>query len=415
MLSSRVPRDYTPNPLAALLEEKRAAGRPIVDLTDTNPTRAGLPTLSAEARAALADAEGARYEPDPRGRREAREAIAAYYAARGTGAAAIDPARIFLTASTSEAYAHLFRLLCDPQDEVAVPRPSYPLLAPLARLEQVRLREYRLAYDRRWALDLDSLEAAIGPRTRAVIVIEPNNPTGSCFSSTERAAVESICAARGITIIADEVFGDVPWPPRREPLPSWTDGRRVPTFVLSGISKLCGLPQLKLGWIAACGPEGALGEALNGLEWIADLFLSVGTPVQIALPKLLEGRTAYQAALRERIDANLAILRRPSGPRAAGARVAGPRAAAGDEPFTLLEGEGGLSAVLRFGPRGSGAGTESVAEWALRSSDVLLHPGHFYDLPREDDAVVSLLTAPEIMTEAIVRIRDGWGKSQTVD
>ena len=211
MLSSRVPRDYTPNPLAALLEEKRAAGRPILDLTDTNPTRAGLPALSAEGRAALAGAEGARYEPDPRGRREAREAIAAYYAGRGAGAVAIDPARIFLTSSTSEAYAHLFRLLCDTEDEVAVPRPSYPLLAPLARLECARLREYRLAYnDGRWALDLDSLEAAIGPRTRAVVVIEPNNPTGSCLSPMERAAVESICVDRGITIISDEVFGDVP-------------------------------------------------------------------------------------------------------------------------------------------------------------------------------------------------------------
>ena len=391
MLSSRVPRDYTPNPLAALLEEKRAAGRPILDLTDTNPTRAGLPTLSAEGRAALAGAEGARYEPDPRGRREAREAIAAYYAGRGASAVSIDPARIFLTSSTSEAYAHLFRLLCDPEDEVAVPRPSYPLLAPLARLEYARLREYRLAYDDgRWALDLDSLEAAIGPRTRAVVVIEPNNPTGSCLSPAERASVESLCVDRGITIISDEVFGDVPWPPRREPLPSWGGERRVPTFVLGGISKLCGLPQMKLGWIAACGPKGVLREALNGLEWIADLFLSVGTPVQIALPQLLEERTAYQAALRERIGANLAILSQSR------------------EPFTLLGGEGGLSAVLRFEPRGGAAETEGVAEWALRSREVLLHPGHFYDMPREDDAVVSLLTPPAVTTEAIARIRDGW-------
>jgi len=154
---------------------------------------------------------------------------------------------------------------------------------------------------------------------------------------------------------------------------------------------------MKLGWIAACGPEGALKEALNGLEWIADLFLSVGTPVQIALPKLLEGRTAYQAALRERIGANLSILTRSR------------------EPFTLLEGEGGLSAVLRFEARGGAAKTEGVAEWALRSREVLLHPGHFYDLPREDDAVVSLLTPPAVMTEAVARIRDGWGESQTVD
>jgi len=410
MLSSRVPRDYAPNPLAIVLQEKRAAGRPVLDLTGANPTLVGLPTLSAEALAALADAEGARYDPDPRGRREAREAVASYYAGRGAGAAAIDPARIFLTASTSEAYAHLFRLLCDPQDEVLVPRPSYPLLAPLARLEGARLREYRLAYDGRWTLDLDSLEAAIGPRTRAVVLIEPNNPTGSCLSHAERAAVESICSERGITIISDEVFGDFPWPPRVEVLPSWNDARRVPTFVLNGISKLCGLPQMKLGWIAACGPEGSLKEALNGLEWIADLFLSVGTPVQIALPRLLERRAGFQSAVRERIDANLAIVR-----RSAAARGAGSFAAGGEAPFSVLESEGGWSAVLRFEPRGGAAGTESVAEWALKGQDVLVHPGHFYDLPGEDDVVVSLLTPPALMAEAIVRIRDGWRRTQAVE
>jgi alanine-synthesizing transaminase len=409
MLSSRVPHDYAPNPLAVLLEEKRAGGQAILDLISTNPTRAGLPVLSAASLAALADAECARYDPDPRGRREAREAVASYYAARGAGTAAIDPGRIFLTASTSEAYAHLFRLLCDPQDEVLVPTPSYPLLAPLARLEQTHLREYRLAYDGRWTLDLDSLEAAIGPRTRAVVVVEPNNPTGSALSPAERVSVESICAERGITIISDEVFGDFPWPPRTEVFPSWSDARHVPTFVLGGISKLCGLPQMKVGWIAACGPEEALRKVLDGLEWIADLFLSVGTPVQIALSKLLEGRGPYQTAVRERIDANLAILR-----QLAGGRPAGSRAGADGAPFVLVEGQGGLSAVLRFQPRGGGTEPESVAEWALKSQDVLLHPGHFYDLPGEDDVVVSLLTAPAIMGKAIARIRDGWVKTQAV-
>jgi alanine-synthesizing transaminase len=400
VLSSRVPRDYTPNRLATLLEEKRANGRNVVDLTAANPTQAGLPTLSAQALSALADAESARYEPDPRGRRTAREAVASYYAARGPGAASIDPARIFLTASTSEAYAHLFRLLCDPDDEVLTPRPSYPLLAPLARLEQTRLREYRLAYDGRWTIDLGSLEAAIGPRTRALVVVEPNNPTGSCLSQEERAEVESICADRGITIVSDEVFGDFPWPPRAAVLPSWIGPRRVPTFVLGGISKLCGLPQMKLGWIAACGPEGAMRETLHGLEWIADLFLSVGTPVQIALPKLLDGRAAYQSAVRARVEENLAILRRPRKAEGAGDSASGAVA------FSLLEGEGGLSAVLRFEPR-PGEGGEGIAEWALRTRDVLVHPGHFYDLPMEDDVVVSLLTPPALMREAIGRVRDG--------
>ena len=393
MLSSRVPRDYTPNPLAVLLEAKRAAGRAILDLTGTNPTRAGLPTLDAETLAALSDRESARYDPDPRGRIEARRAIAAYYATRCAGASAIDPDRIFLTSSTSEAYAHLFRLLCDPEDEIVVPRPSYPLLGPLAQIEHVRLRDYRLAYDRRWTLDLDSLEAALGPRTRAVVVVEPNNPTGSRLAATERAAVESICAERGIAVIADEVFGDFPWPPRTEPIPSWHNGPRALTFVLGGISKLCGLPQMKLGWIAASGPEAELSEALHGLEWIADLFLSVGAPVQVALPRFLEDRAAFHAAVRDRIGANLALLRTGPGAKAR---------------YTVLDGEGGWSAILRFEPRG--VGQEGVAEWALRSHDVLLHPGHFYDLPREDDVVISLLTEPATVKEAIARIHDGWGE-----
>jgi alanine-synthesizing transaminase len=275
------------------------------------------------------------------------------------------------------------------------PRPSYPLLEPLARIEHVRLRDYRLTYDGRWALDLESLEAALGPRTRAVVVVEPNNPTGSRFTATERVAVESICADRGIAIISDEVFGDFPWPPRTEPLPGWNNGLPVPTFVLGGISKLCGLPQMKLGWIAACGPEAALRDSLHGLEWIADLFLSVGAPVQVALPRLLEDRVGFHAAVRSRMEATLTVL----------------RGRAGRSAFTLLEGEGGWSAILRFADRD--AEQENVAEWALRSHDVLLHPGHYYDLPREDDAVISLLTEPAIVKEAIGRL-GGWGHSGPV-
>jgi len=389
MLSSRVPHDYALNPLAILLQERRSAGRAVLDLTVTNPTQVGLPTLSPGALGALADVRGARYEPDPRGRAGAREAVAAYYAERGGGGSAIDASRVFLTTSTSEAYAHLFRLLCDPGDEILVPRPSYPLLEPLARLVHAELRDYRLTYDARWRLDLDSLEASIGPRTRAVVVIEPNNPTGSRLSPEERSHVESLCAERGLAIVSDEVFGDFPWPPRADGLPSWIHARATPTFVLGGISKLCGLPQMKLGWIAGNHPE-----AMEKLEWIADTYLSVSTPVQIALPKFLEGRAAFQSAARERIGANLAIL------RGAGA------------PYALLEGEGGWSAVLRFEAHGGGPVREGVAEWALRTSDVLLHPGHFYGLPRDDDVVASLLTEPALMKEAVARIRDGWGENQ---
>lgn len=398
-LSTRVPRDYALNPLAALRERKRRDGAALLDLTGTNPTQAGLPTLPARVLGALAGPDSARYDPDPKGSAKAREAIAAYVATRGSGAEAIDPSHLVLTSSTSEGYAHLFRLLCDSGDEVLVPRPSYPLLEPLARLEDVRLREYRLAFDGRWRLDLDSLEAAIGPRSRAIVVIEPNNPTGSCLTPPEREAVESICEDRRLAIISDEVFGDFPWPPETEPLPTWSGARRVPTFILNGISKLCGLPQMKVAWIAVRGPDAAAREALQGLEWIADLFLSVGAPAQAALPKFFEWRAEFQTAVRRRIGENLAILDQATRP---------------DAPFTLLAAEGGWSAVLRFSPR-SGEGRRSVAEWALEQHDVLLHPGEYYELPCEDDVVVSLLTQPAVITEALGRICDGWGRNPRVE
>lgn len=400
-LSSRVPRDYAPNSLQSILTRKRREGVRILDLTRTNPTRAGLPGPSPRQLALLSDPGVAFYDPDPRGSVAAREAIASYCESRGGGvrSGAVDPSRIVLTASTSEAYAHLFRLLCEPGDEVLVPRPSYPLLEPLARLESVRLREYRLAYGDRWALDLDSLEALLQPRTRAIVLVEPNNPTGTCLAQAEREWVESLCEERRIAIIADEVFGDFPWTPALVPLPSWIGRRRALTFVLNGISKLCGLPQMKVGWIVVAGPGDLAREALLGLEWIADLYLSVGTPAQLALPRFLEERAPYLAAVSGRIAANLAAL-----------ASAAPRAG-----FALLAAEGGWSAVLRFSPRDAGAGAMNPAEWALESRDVLLHPAEFYELPCEEDAVVSLLTEPEVLAEAMSRIRDGWSRNPPVD
>ncbi|HXL14975.1 MAG TPA: pyridoxal phosphate-dependent aminotransferase, partial [Methylomirabilota bacterium] len=251
---------------------------------------------------ALADARGATYEPHPRGSPAAREAIARYCTERAGGLsppAGTDPDDLVLVSSTSEAYAHLFRLLCEPGDEVLVPRPSYPLFEPLATLEDVRVEHYRLAYHQGWRLDLDSVEGALSPRTRAIVVVQPNNPTGSCLSPGEMAAVESLCAERGIAIISDEVFGDFPWAPSAGPLPTLLGERHALTFVLSGLSKLCGMPQLKLAWIALAGPGPTRRDALRGLEWIADLFLSVSTPVQLALPKLLPARRPFQAAVQE--------------------------------------------------------------------------------------------------------------------
>jgi alanine-synthesizing transaminase len=386
MSNRRIPSEFTPNEITALLERKRRAGDRILDLTESNPTRVGLGGAGPAELSALADAGGAKYEPHPRGAPAAREAIARYYAERGTtGGLVISPDDLVLVASTSEAYAHLFRLLHEPGDEILVPRPSYPLFEPLAALEDVRVEHYRLAYHEGWRLDLDSVEAALSPRTRAIVIVQPNNPTGSCFSPGETAAVESLCAERGIAIISDEVFGDFPWTPSAAPLPTLLGERRALTFVLSGLSKLCGMPQLKLAWIALAGPAPAKCEALRGLEWIADLFLSVSTPVQLALPKLLEARRPFQATVRARLERNLARLR------------AAPRAGAAFQP---LEGEGGWSAVLSMPAR-----IGDVAMEALAKHDVLLHPGHFFDAPQENYAVASLLPDHAVFDEAVSRLQ----------
>lgn len=388
MTSQRVPRDLRPNRLARLLDEKRAAGRDLLDLTITDPLRAGVP---APAVAATAD-PGADYVPDPRGLRAAREAAAGYLG--GRAGFDLDADRVFLTSSTSEAYAHLFRLLCDPGDEVLVPRPSYPLIEPIAGIESVGVHAYRLVFDGVWRLDADSLEASLTDRTRAVVVVEPNNPTGSRLAPEEFALVEERCREHGLALIVDEVFGDIAWPPRQGPLPSRLGERAVPTFVLGGISKPCGLPHWKLGWIAACGPEARLSPLLSGLEWILDLFLSVSATVQAALPALLETRHAYQAALRARLAESLAAIEETA-ERHPGA-------------LAPLGGGAGLATVLRVRhPSGGPAPGEELAEWALAERDVYLHPAHFYDLPREDLVVASLLTPGAWMREGLERILEG--------
>jgi alanine-synthesizing transaminase len=384
MISRRVPHDLEPNAWARFLEQCRSADTRLIDLSETNPTRVGLGGAGPEELAALARAEGARYEPDARGSRAARAAVAGYYADRG---AAVPPDDIVLTASTSESYAHLFRLLADPGGVFLVPSPSYPLFEPLAALEGVDLRPYRLAYDGAWHLDRQSLEEAFAGDVRGAIVVQPNHPTGSCLDRDERALLEALCERHGAAIIADEVFGDFPRPGRAAPLPSLVGEARVPTFVLSGLSKVCGMPQMKLGWIVAGGPGAARHEALRGLEWIADLFLSVSTPVQVALPTLLAARGAFQGRMRERLAANLArldglIARRPE--------------------LSVLAAEGGWGAVLRV-PR-----LRSEEEWALGllARGVIVHPGHFYDIAGEGYLVLSLIPEPDRFAAGLARIEE---------
>ena len=384
MLSRRVPHDLEPNAWARLLEERRAEGAALLDLTETNPTCVGLGGAGPAELAALARAEGTRYEPDPRGRPAAREAVAGYYLERG---AAVPPGDIVLTASTSESYTHLFRLLADPGGGFLVPSPSYPLFEPLAALEGVSLRPYRLAYDGAWHLDAQSLEEAFADDVRGAVVVQPNHPTGSCLDESERVLLETLCERHGAAIIADEVFLDFPRPGRGAPPESLAGEARVPTFVLSGLSKVCGMPQLKLGWIVVGGSGAAREEALRGLEWIADLFLSVSTPVQVALPELLAAGAAFRRRARERSAANLArldglVTRRPE--------------------LGVLAAQGGWAAVLRV-PR-----LHSEEEWALGllARDVVVHPGHFYDFSGEGYLVLSLLPESERFAAGLARIEE---------
>jgi alanine-synthesizing transaminase len=384
MISRRVPHDLEPNAWARFLEQCRSGETRLLDLSETNPTRVGLGGAGAEELAALARAEGARYEPDARGSGAARTAVAGYYADRG---AVVSPDHIVLTASTSESYTHLFRLLADPGGVFLVPSPSYPLFEPLAALEGVNLRPYRLAYDGAWHLDRHSLEEAFVGDVRGAIVVQPNHPTGSCLDGEERALLEALCERHGAAIIADEVFGDFPRPGRVAPLPSLVGEARVPTFVLSGLSKVCGMPQMKLGWIVAAGPGAARDEALRGLEWIADLFLSVSTPVQVALPTLLAARGTFQRRMRERVAVNLArleglIAHRPE--------------------LGVLAAEGGWATVLRV-PH-----VRSEEEWALGllARGVIVHPGHFYDIAGEGYLVLSLIPEPDRFAAGLARIEE---------
>ena len=377
VFSSRLKWDSHPNPLAALLSEKRKAGAAVLDLTESNPTHAGFAYPENEILAALTDPSAMRYDPDPRGLGSAREAVSHYYAERGVE---VPASRIVLTASTSEAYSYLFKLLADPGDEILVPRPSYPLFEYLAALESVEVRQYALRYDGAWHIDFGELERLITPRTRAIVVVNPNNPTGSYLKRGEWEQLQAL----SVPVLSDEVFADFAFSPDPQRMTTLAGASRTLTFSMSGLSKVAGLPQMKLGWIVAGGPGHAA--ALEGLEWIADTFLSVSTPVQVALPRLLAAGVPLQRQILERTRANLARLRSATG---------------AGSPFRALDAEGGWYAVLQV-PR-----TLGEEEWTLdllAQRDVLVQPGFFYDFEVEAFLVLSLLTPPEVFAEGARRI-----------
>ena len=386
MFSARTHWDLSENEFAAGTRTLREQGREVLDLTLSNPTHCGF-RYPADLLAPLSETEALIYEPDPLGMSKARRAVADYYADHG---AAVDPARICLTTSTSEAYSFLFRLLCEPGDEVLIARPSYPLFEYIAQLDGVRLREFPLWCDEgagahgthAWSIDLTSLRESIGPQTRAVVLVHPNNPTGNFVSAEERESVEAVCAEHGMALLVDEVFLD--YSVELAEARTFAVGPAAAlTFVLSGLSKVCALPQMKASWIVARGPETLVSEAMARLEMVADTFLSMNAPVQHALPHWFGARAALQGQIRERVARNLELL---------DVRLRGTQA-------HRLPVEGGWTVVLRVPRHVRG---EPFA-WAALRQDVVVQPGEFYGLPA-GRVVLSLLTAPDVWQRGLERL-----------
>ena len=388
--SKRTAWDVGESELSAGLRQARAQGRSLLDLTVSNPTACGF-TYDAEAiLAPLGNSAALHYDPDPRGMRSAREAVSRYYAEHDS-TSALDPDAIVLTTSTSEAYSFLFRLLCDPGDEVLVAQPSYPLFDFLADLDDVRLKPYPLFYDFGWWIDFAELERRIGPPTRAILVVHPNNPTGHWTHRPERDRLEALCAASGLSLIVDEVFLDYPLGDQPAAQSFVTGPHPALTFVLSGMSKIAALPQMKVSWIATLGPPALRDEALSRLEVIADTFLSMSAPAQLALPEWLGARETLQRQIRTRTVANLQLLKELAGESQ---RQAGREQGISLE---LLRVEAGWAAALRL--RGWVGNTAAFD--LLHNHGVVTHPGSFYGLADVRSLVVSLLTPVEVFRQGM--------------
>ena len=389
--SARTSWELGENPLAARVRERRARGEEVVDLTMSNPTSCGFEYDVRELLAPLSADEAMGYDPQPFGLASARAAVAEYYREHGADVPVED---ICLTTSTSEAYSYLFRLLCDPGDEVLIARPSYPLFDFIARLDSVQLREYPLHYDpgasassrHAWTIDMVALRASITERTRAIVVVHPNNPTGNFASAEEREALEMLCAEHGLALIVDEVFLDYAIAENQSARSFAAGNGPALCFVLSGLSKVCALPQMKLSWIAARGPAETLDAAMARLEVVADTFLSVNAPVQAAAPHWLRGRNSLQEQIRARLRSNLSAL---------DTRLRGSQA-------DRLAMEGGWTVILRV-PRSVDGLTLSEA---AVDRGVLVQPGEFYGM-QAGRVVLSLLTPPEEWERGLQRLPIG--------
>lgn len=373
MFSDRTNWQLSPNRFTQALEEARLTGRKILDLSASNPTRVGLHYDEAAILGALNSSRSIDYDPQSKGLRGAREAVANYYL--DEHAAHLDPERLVLTSSTSEGYSYVFGLLCNPGDELLVPKPSYPLFDFLADLEDVKLVPYPLIYDHGWQMDFPSLERAVTPRTRGVVIVHPNNPTGSYVQAHELELLNAFCRQRALALIVDEVFLDYARDGKKRR--TFAANQNALTFTLSGLAKISALPQMKVAWAAVSGPEAEVDAAMSRLEVIADTYLSMNAPMQWAIPVLLQQRHDIQEQLLERVVANLAEL---------------DRQLAGQKTCQRLSVEGGWYAVLRV------PATKSDEDWAialLREQSVLVHPGHFYDFLSDGHLVLSLITPEE--------------------
>ena len=381
MFSRRTDWQLAKNQYTHALERYRSSGRNVLDLTASNPTNVGLQYESERLLTSLRHPQALEYEPVAKGLLSAREAVAAYYAERGIQ---LSPEQLLLTVSTSEAYTYAFRLLCNPGDEVLVPQPSYPLFEFLAGLQDVKLVPYELIYDHGWQIDFHSLECAITNRTRGVLVVHPNNPTGTYVKQTEKTLLDRICMDRELAVIADEVFLDYSLVPGNEL--SFAGSRGALTFTLSGLSKISGLPQMKVAWMALSGPEALAADAIARLEVISDTYLSMNAPLQWALPEMLASRTGIQEQLRSRVQTNLTAL---------------DEELSKQELCHRLDVEGGWYAILRVPATRS---DEELAIELLEKESVLVQPGHFYDFTSDGYLVISLITPVYEFREGISKL-----------
>ncbi len=388
MFAKRTNWKLEENPYSRALRQCRESGAAILDLTASNPTTCGFEYDETAILAALHSSAALEYDPQPKGLLNAREAVVRYYVQKDASAA-LDPERLILTTGTSEAYSFLFRLLCEPGDEVLVAQPSYPLFEFLADIQDVRLRAFHLFYDHGWQFDFHEIETAVGERTRAILVVHPNNPTGHFVTSGEAARLTALCREHQLALVVDEVFLDYELRPKtagKNHHGSFVANNDALTLVLSGLSKISALPQMKLGWIALNGPDALVSDAMARLEVIADTYLSLSAPLQHALPGLLAQREVMQPQLVARIEANLREL---------------DAQLARQSLVSRLALEGGWYAVLRVPATQS---DEQLAIRLLEATSVLVHPGHFYNFPAEGYLVVSLLARAEEFSEGISKL-----------